>query len=227
MADDRDKFSQLSFDMNSHLSIHPSVMESMVGTTVNTGENPDSILFSDPEEDLEEERGVDDGDDTDDDSNDGLIPERGFKKKKRFPYKNRHDILLLSCIRQTDAHIAERGTKIKKFDLVRDQYYESLSTRDKANYNLPSNQSLRDRFSLLVKKRSRVVLEQAEKSGIEYAITKEMDLLDDLILEKEEFDEMETHKKQEKENKQLILTRKRCVVKRQQEQKNWNLKNAD
>lgn len=131
----------------------------------------------------------------------------GRRKLKRFTYIPSYDDALLKCVRQLDAHKAEYGQKEKAFETVQEKFLTAIPANVFEAYERPSVKSLRDRFIRLVERRRDTVRASEMESGNKEVLTDVDVLLDDLILEMDEWrEELRAEKERSGEREKALLT---------------------
>lgn len=117
------------------------------------------------------------------------VAQGGALKLKRFTYNQTYDLLLVKSVREKDAHKAPHGKKGEVFDAVRECFLRAMPATVFGRLETPSVKSLRDRYTRLEEKRREAVKKHQGESGNTEEVGEVDQLLDDLILERDEWEE--------------------------------------
>lgn len=122
-------------------------------------------------------------------TNDSAITEPEARKLKRFVYHSSYDELLAKCVREHDAHKVGYGKKMEAFEAVRSTFIKSVPKKVFKTHEMPSVKSVRDRYIRLEERRRETVRKMEPLSGNVETVSDLDVLMDDLICEKDEFEE--------------------------------------
>ena len=127
------------------------------------------------------------------------------RKLRTFTYIPSYDEILVKAVRDVDAHKADHGQKEKVFEKVRENFLLAVPARVFETYERPSVKSVRDRFIRLEEKRREAVRRNELTSGNVEMLTDIDVLLEDLILEKDEWMEEERAEKDKSNEREKAL----------------------
>ena len=114
---------------------------------------------------------------------------RSGAKLKRFAFTYDFKLLLLQCVRQTNADRAVHGKKDELFNKVREIFMAHVPSTTWICHQHPSLKTLRDKFRAMVVERKEQVACNEVSSGNVEELTPLETLLDDLMLEVKEHEE--------------------------------------
>lgn len=137
------------------------------------------------------------------------------KNKKPFNFNDKGEgdergylkLLLLSNVRENGAHRVSRGELDKKFESVLEDFIKNCPRRLWTYMNKPTVKTLRDNFRALLRDRRSVVASNTKSSGIVENISNIDVMTDDIIMEKDEFEEGKRRKHEECDAKKEQLSR--------------------
>lgn len=104
-------------------------------------------------------------------------------------YLSAYDEFLAKCVRDHESHKVAYGRKIEAFEAVRASFIKENLSRVCPIHEMPSTKSVRGCYHRFVEKRRGAVRDNERLSGNAETVTDLDVLLDNLILEKKNFEE--------------------------------------
>ena len=123
----------------------------------------------------------------------------------KFIFREDTKMLLVRSVMEHSAHLGEHGTLDVLFEKVRDTFIANMCPSTWVTTAKPSVKTLRDKLRTLLKERRAINKVNAAASGIREEISETNELLDDIILEKDEAEEVKRGKREEKSNREEEL----------------------
>lgn len=112
------------------------------------------------------------------------------RPRANFSFSNNAlKLLLVQSVREHDAQIAVHGKKDAIFKLVLSTFLAHVSSRMRDTHNKPSVKTLRDKYESLANRRKETNSCNERASGITEDVSEVDQVLNDLILKREEVDE--------------------------------------
>ena len=119
----------------------------------------------------------------------------GIGRVKRFRFSERCDLLLLQAVALTGAHLAPHGEKMKRFEESLSSFVQAAKVQSEG-YSIPTCRTFISRFDNLIRKRRLAVRVNNDASGISENITEKDSILDDMILEIDDYLEQKQEEEQ-------------------------------
>lgn len=119
-------------------------------------------------------------------------------KRKRFRFKPQLDLLLCKAVMETKAHAPPVNKKMEVMGEARNLFISGLPAAVRETYSEPKVKTISDRFDLIANHRRDEDRKNSSASGISEEKTELNDILDDLILQRDEDDESRRKVREEK-----------------------------
>lgn len=154
------------------------------------------------------------------------------RTKTKFTFSVENKLLLAQSVATHSAHLAEHGHLDEEFEKVRLTFLENLPKSTWETVSVPGVKTLRDKFRAMIRARRIADRSNASASGISEEITETDQVLDDLIKEKDDYEEEKKEAKDEATAKEADLVGKgfelrgsaSCRTKKESEEEKANRK---